>query len=74
MEILLETNEDVLTVFNNWHQDIMITLDEAVNFTHCPITKDTLIKVIELIQEKPFNIDITINQEVMNGEDKYLRV
>lgn len=74
MTVVLTTAEEAVTVFNNWHQDIMYSLEYAQINANSPEAKDIIDKFISLIQDKPFTIDISINEEIMNGEIRYLGI
>jgi len=75
--ILLESADDVAVVWANWHQDIMLILDEgleaATNDVNTGsasgdpvVVQRAMETVIDLIKEKPINTQYYINQDVMN--------
>lgn len=76
-KIILESADDVATVWSNWHQDIMLILDEGVEAAQNDMNNgiasgdpekiyETITTVRGLVAEKPINAEYSINQSVMN--------
>ncbi len=69
-EIQLTTMQDAITVFNNWHQDINLILEEMSN-NYYDSNQDEALTAIQQVRlfvaESPFKCDVYINQEIMHS-------
>lgn len=65
-QIQLETLDDAISVFNNWHQDIlMIIQDMAECTTEHQETSEVINAVYDLLNASPFKSDHFINTQTM---------
>ena len=65
-QIQLETVDDAVSVFNNWHQDILMIIQDM---TECTVeheeTSEVINTVYALLQDSPFKSNHFINLDTM---------
>lgn len=65
-QIQLETVDDAVSVFNNWHQDILMIIQDM---TECSVehqeTTEAINTVYALLQDSPFKSNHFINLDTM---------
>lgn len=65
-QIQLETLDDAVSVFNNWHQDILMIIQDM---TECTIeheeTTEVINAVFNLLEASPFKSNHFINTQTM---------
>lgn len=65
-QIQLETVDDAVSVFNNWHQDILMIIQDM---TECTIeneeTTEVINAVFNLLEASPFKSNHFINTQTM---------
>ena len=66
-QIQLETVDDAVSVFNNWHQDILMIIQDM---TECTIeheeTSEVINAVYNLLYDSPFKSNHFINTQTMH--------
>lgn len=65
--IVLQDIDDLATVVQNWHQDILMHLDELNDLINNPEVSGTINAIKEYIEPLPFNTEYSINLDVMNA-------
>ena len=65
-QIQLETLDDAVSVFNNWHQDILMIIQDL---TECTVehheTTEVINTVYALLKDSPFKSNHFINLDTM---------
>lgn len=65
-QIQLETVDDAVSVFNNWHQDILMIIQDMVEGTiEHEETAEVINAVFNLLEASPFKSNHFINTQTM---------
>lgn len=65
-QIQLETVDDAISVFNNWHQDILMIMDGMVASSQdAHVTPYHIETMRTLVRDSPFTSNHFINTQVM---------
>lgn len=65
-QIQLETLDDAISVFNNWHQDVLMIIDDNMKFHGDDISAIIIISALRnLVSDSPFTSEHFINKETM---------
>lgn len=65
-QIQLETVDDAISVFNNWHQDVLMIIDDNIDFNEGdPIAISIISSLRDLVSDSPFKSEHFINTDTM---------
>ena len=63
--IILETKEDIMLVFNNWHETKLMQLEDMMEVSQSKDEHNALQRAFELIEQLPVSVEHYINEDVM---------
>lgn len=64
-QIQLETVDDAVSVFNNWHQDILMIIEDVLSCSVDDEAMTVIDQILEIVQASPFNSNHFINTQTM---------
>lgn len=65
--IVLESITDLATVIQNWHSDNLLILQQMYEESESEVEKSLIVHFYQLFQELPYNMEYTINHNVMSA-------
>ena len=64
-QIQLETVDDAVSVFNNWHQDVLMIIEDVLSCSVDDEAMTVIDQILEVVQASPFKSNHFINTQTM---------